>query len=594
MRELPAPRHERRPEHRHGNGELSRGVDARAQNSFYSSRDQQQRRSPSPLGYNSRRNGRSRSGRRERSPHRQQVPLRNPPLAAAGYAYGEGRRVASAVASSASKPSAKSTGYAYGEGRRAAAVPIGYAYGEGRRAATAEASTALNGRSCGQAGRQAATPRNALIPVGRRPCVPARLTNIRAAEREWPGTQQSGSYSYSREDAVSSDSSSSGAGSEEEEEEEVKAKPEAKTAGGKDEIVHFDWRPGMVLNLKYELIKALGDGTFGRVVLAHDRRDDRQVAIKIIRDVKRYLENAKIEADILKDVRKADPRGKSRCLIMHETFTHERKFFCLVSEPLGVSLYDFMKKNAFRGFWMQDIQSFAKQCMQAMCFLHSTLRLAHTDLKPENILLQSLEPPCLAQFSRESEWKARKHSSREPPPYLRPASSQIKIIDFGNATYESEHHSSIINTRQYRGPEVVLEMEWNELSDIWSLGCIFLELYTGELLFGTHDNFEHLALMEKILQPLPASVLDATLSQVKEKYLQQGTTSWRLNWPSDSVSPASELHVRSARPLPEIVKDPAHKPFLVCATSMLTADAKLRPSAAKVLQDPFFQAKFED
>eukprot|EP00971_Amphidinium_carterae_P157392 3119925-Amphidinium_carterae.2 len=53
------------------------------------------------------------------------------------------------------------------------------------------------------------------------------------------------------------------------------------------------------------------------------------------------------------------------------------------------------------------------------------------------------------------------------------AASRVNtIIDFGNATYEDEHHSSVINTRQYRGPEVVLELGWDVRSDIWSLGCL--------------------------------------------------------------------------------------------------------------------------
>jgi hypothetical protein len=39
--------------------------------------------------------------------------------------------------------------------------------------------------------------------------------------------------------------------------------------------------------------------------------------------------------------------------------------------------------------------------------------------------------------------------------------------------------------------------EWNEKSDIWSIACILAELYTGELFFPTHDNEEHLALIEK-------------------------------------------------------------------------------------------------
>jgi serine/threonine protein kinase len=59
------------------------------------------------------------------------------------------------------------------------------------------------------------------------------------------------------------------------------------------------------------------------------------------------------------------------------------------------------------------------------------------------------------------------------------------VIDFGGATYDDERKGSIINTRQYRGPEVTLEMGWSFPSDIWSAACIIAELYTGELLFAT-------------------------------------------------------------------------------------------------------------
>merc|ERR1712151_1186001 len=92
------------------------------------------------------------------------------------------------------------------------------------------------------------------------------------------------------------------------------------------------------------------------------------------------------------------------------------------------------------------------------------------------------------------------------PQYVRPACSTIKLIDFGNATYELEHHSSIINTRQYRAPEVILAAGWNERSDLWSVGCILMELYTGQLLFRTHESLEHLALMEHAVATFPQSV----------------------------------------------------------------------------------------
>lgn len=41
--------------------------------------------------------------------------------------------------------------------------------------------------------------------------------------------------------------------------------------------------------------------------------------------------------------------------------------------------------------------------------------------------------------------------------YYEPENEEIKIIDFGGATYDNENHSSIINTRQYRSPEVILK-----------------------------------------------------------------------------------------------------------------------------------------
>jgi len=87
--------------------------------------------------------------------------------------------------------------------------------------------------------------------------------------------------------------------------------------------------------------------------------------------------------------------------------------------------------------------------------------------------------------------------------------TEVKIIDFGGATYDYEKHSFLINTRQYRAPEVILEnLCWNESSDIWSLACILIEIYTGELFFDTHENLEHIAMIEKQCGPIPRWMVD--------------------------------------------------------------------------------------
>ena len=51
------------------------------------------------------------------------------------------------------------------------------------------------------------------------------------------------------------------------------------------------------------------------------------------------------------------------------------------------------------------------------------------------------------------------------------------MIDYGSATYASDRRKGIINTRQYRAPEVLMNMEWDEESA--------MELFTGDLLFQT-------------------------------------------------------------------------------------------------------------
>merc|ERR1712037_690242 len=115
-------------------------------------------------------------------------------------------------------------------------------------------------------------------------------------------------------------------------------------------------------------------------------------------------------------------------------------------------------------------------------------------------------------------------------------------------------HSSVINTRQYRAPEVILALGWGERSDLWSTGCILMELYSGELLFRTHESVEHLALMERTIEPLPPRMLEGSGEAKRERYLEgdPGSGSWRLHWPQDSSSEGSRRHVQRQRPLSQL------------------------------------------
>lgn len=114
----------------------------------------------------------------------------------------------------------------------------------------------------------------------------------------------------------------------------------------------------------------------------------------------------------------------------------------------------------------------------------------------------------------------------------------IKLIDFGSATFEAHHHSAVISTRHYRAPEVILGLGWTYPCDLWSIGCILVELYTGQALFQTHENLEHLAMMNTVLGPIPESMIHRA-DQYSQKYFTAAPKPSSFMPPAPSDRPPS-------------------------------------------------------
>ncbi len=101
----------------------------------------------------------------------------------------------------------------------------------------------------------------------------------------------------------------------------------------------------------------------------YDHKRQERVALKVVRSVKRYLEAAYVEADILEKIRKADIHKESLCVKLYRTFEIERnrkRHVCLAFQKLGRSLYEFIKKNNYRGFELDECRSFAYQLIKAV------------------------------------------------------------------------------------------------------------------------------------------------------------------------------------------------------------------------------------
>ncbi|GMH96382.1 hypothetical protein TrST_g14023 [Triparma strigata] len=261
-----------------------------------------------------------------------------------------------------------------------------------------------------------------------------------------------------------------------------------------DKTFHYTQRPGTVIDSKYTIISDIGLGTFGRVVKCSSVTEPFNVAIKIIRKIKKYIDSARIEADVLRDVNRQGGRGRSLCVRMWGTFMWEGHF-CLIFEELGLSLYDLLKGNGYERFPMGFNWDVARDLVDVMEFLKGR-NLVHTDIKLENILLDVKESDYVYQTSP---------GGRQ----IRvPKVAKVKLCDFGGATYDNERKGRVINTRQYRAPEVILELGWSTPSDMWSVGCVLAEISSGNLLFSTHSNFEHLALIERTLGRFPRHMIE--------------------------------------------------------------------------------------
>ena len=94
--------------------------------------------------------------------------------------------------------------------------------------------------------------------------------------------------------------------------------------------------------------------------------------------------------------------------------------------------------------------------------------IIHCDLKPENILLNL--------------------SSK----------SGIKLIDFGSSCFEKEKIYTYIQSRFYRAPEIMLAVPYTSSIDVWSLGCILAELYTGFPMFPGDSEPEQMSLIIEV------------------------------------------------------------------------------------------------
>jgi len=270
---------------------------------------------------------------------------------------------------------------------------------------------------------------------------------------------------------------------------------------------HGDYiiRAGDLLDGRYELMDKLGSGSFGQVASARDLQTGETCAVKILKNRKPFYNQGLVEVRTLQYLNSCDPDGASHTVRMLTSFVH-RQHLCLVFELLGLNLYEVLRRTNFAGLSMGLVRRFAHQLVHALYFM-ATSSLVHCDLKPENILL--------------------KENKR----------SHIKVIDFGSSCLEREKMFKYIQSRFYRAPEVILELDYGPPCDMWSLGCILVELLTGDPLFPGEDETDQLGRMVELLGMPPLHMIENSAKARKMFVMRPGPRPyWELRRPRPASS----------------------------------------------------------
>ncbi|XP_012537397.1 dual specificity protein kinase CLK2 isoform X3 [Monomorium pharaonis] len=339
-----------------------------------------------------------------------------------------------------------------------------------------------------------------------------------------------------------------------------------------DEDGHLVYQSGDILANRYKVLATLGEGTFGKVVKVKDLQMDHIMALKIIKNVEKYREAAKLEINALEKIANKDPDGQHLCVKMLDWFNYHGHM-CIAFEMLGLSVFDFLRDNSYQPYPLEHVRHIGYQLCYAVKFLHDN-KLTHTDLKPENILF--------VDSDYDSTYNSKKLFLFKRRDMRRVKRTDIRLIDFGSATFDHEHHSTIVSTRHYRAPEVILELGWSQPCDVWSIGCILFELYLGNTLFQTHDNREHLAMMERILGTIPHRMARKT----KTKYFYHG----KLDW--DDESSAGSYVRDNCKPLHRYMlsDDEEHRQLFDLIQRMLKYEPSQRITLKDALIHTFFDA----
>ena len=199
----------------------------------------------------------------------------------------------------------------------------------------------------------------------------------------------------------------------------------------------------------FTLIKVLGVGSFGRVLLVQHNVTQAQYAIKAID--KRIPDNIEEKPYFRREIEIMYKINHPNVVKLYGHFEDNTYcYFVMEYIPRG-NLFSLVPRNGKPVIGIQTVVSIIKDVISALFYLHHmTPPIIHRDIKPENILINE--------------------------------QMRAKLSDFGWSNYlrGNNKRTTICGTPVYLAPEIINEFGHDEKIDIWCVGVLLYELLTGE------------------------------------------------------------------------------------------------------------------
>lgn len=271
-------------------------------------------------------------------------------------------------------------------------------------------------------------------------------------------------------------------------------------------------------------------------------------AIKITKSGEIYTKAGDRESRFLNSLQRRQKQGEERASVLFQTASFRGHFFLVLELVEGGDLSAALKRetdlSGGRGFSLNRVQHISHELLRALVLLQGQ-NIIHADLKPQNIL-------CADEGRR------------------------LILADFGLSVITSSPLNATVQTRWYRAPEVILSADYGLPIDMWSLGCMLAELYTGIPLFPGRDESEQLEYQMKVLGEIPEAVRRRALNNTP--FL---LATWALK--------RKKHNVGSKKRLEEVLGSDADPDFVDFILRCLGLDPDVRMTPEEALRHPFMK-----